>query len=410
MKNRKKLIGLITFYLLIIFTVTTTFAWFFINKEIEVEYGSEIICEAGTSLELSLYEGIDEETSEELWTDYSGYVKYDGIAAKIQDITGNGKNLYRPTGIETNPDTGELYPGGLTVASKTDTTGYGDYIELEVKMRSTSNMNVYLSGDSIVEPIHEFDTDKNIFGNFSKDFIVGAIRVAVLEKAEDGSEELKMLWAPMPKIELIKNPDHTYRLEQDGDIETYYYYKFDEASGKPIKHEVTSEEYASKLFVIGSTNTTESMVNNSPVLTTLSPSIDEVVEKRMVIRVWFEGTDREADQALGGGQVSMNLKFVGMLEKDAQSEDVTQMMDSISFTEEENNITKIENITEDVYYSIDGYTWLKCSESGVNNLISAINNRTKDLKVYLKYLESATCYEYMVTHTFTYTEGGENNE
>ena len=410
MKNKKKLIGLITFYLIIIFTVTTTFAWFFINKEIEVDYGSEIVCEAGTSLEISMLEGINQETSEEQWSDYSGYVKYDGVIPKIEDITGNGKELYRPTAIETNPETGELYPVGLTAANKIDSQGYGDFIELELKLRTTSTMNVYLSGESLVNPITTSDTDRNVFGKFSKDYIAGAIRVAILEKDDDGNEELKMIWAPNPKIELIKNSNNTYDLDPDGDIETYYYYKFDSVSGKVIKYQVGSEEYASKLFVLGSTNTTESMVNNSPVLAELTPSLDEIVEKRMVVRIWFEGTDREADQALGGGQVKMNLKFIGMLEKENHSEDVITMMDSISFTNEDGIVTEITNVTDDVYYSIDGYTWLQCNESGVSSLIEKINVRTSELKVYLKYLESPTCYEYTLTHIFKYEAGGAANE
>ena len=411
MKKNLKLFNLILVLFIFLLALSSTFAWFFINKQIEVDYGSEIVCEAGTSLEVSLLEGIDADNNLELWSDYSSYVKYNGNEAKIEDITGDGKNLYRPTGIETDPDTKELYPGGLSTANKIDDSGFGDYIELELKFRSISEMNVYLSGESIVEPIDSSDTNRNIFGKFSKDFIAGAIRVAILEKNDDGSEELKMIWAPNPNIELIKNKNNTYDLKyEDGAIEDYYYYKYDQELAEVVKYKVSSEDYANKLFVIGSTNATDSMVNNSPLLLKISPSIDQMIEKRIIIRVWFEGTDREADQALSGGQVKVNLKFVGMLEKEEHDSSVQELINSISFVSEDGAIVNIENITEDILYSIDGYTWLKSNENNITTLINNINNRTEEMKVYFKYQENERYYEYMTSHTFEYVLGGETNE
>ena len=410
MKKNFKFFNLILVVFILLLAISSTFAWFFINKQIEVEYGSEIVCEAGTSLEVSLLEGFDVDNNLELWSEYSSYVKYIGKEAKIEDITGDGMNLYRPTGIETDPDTKELYPGGLSTANKIDDSGFGDYIELELKFRSTSEMNVYLSGESIVEPIDSSDTNRNIFGKFSKDFIAGAIRVAILEKNDDGSEELKMIWAPNPNIELIKE-DNIYELEdEEGTIETYYYYKYDENENKILKYKVSSEDYANKLFVIGSTNTTEAMVNNSPILTSINSSVDQIVEKRIIIRVWFEGTDREADQALSGGQVKVNLKFVGMLGKEEHDSSVQELINSISFVSEDGAIVNIENITEDILYSIDGYTWLKSNENNITTLINNINNRTEEMKVYFKYQENERYYEYMTSHTFEYVSGGETNE
>lgn len=400
---------LICGYILVLLIVSTSFAWFFINKELEVDYDTEIVCEAGTSLEISMYNGINNTTLEEEWTPYSGYVKYSGKSAKIEDISGNGKELYRPTAIETNPDTGELYPTGLTTAVEVDSNGYGDFIELNLKFRTTSNMNVYLSGESFVNPITTSDTDRNIFGKFSKDYIAGAIRVAILEVDDNGNEELKMIWAPNPYIQLTRKKDGTYDLINNGAIETYYYYKRNDLSGEIELHTVDSDAFANKLFVLGTTNTTESMVNKSPVLTTLTPSLDEVIEKKMVVRVWYEGTDREADQALSGGQVRMNLKFIGMLEKESQTEDITQLMDNIEFTYNNNLVESISNVNDKMKYSIDGYSWNSCTSNNIKNIISQINNRKDKLTVYFKYPETEVSYEYMVKHIFEYENRGDDN-
>ena len=399
MKNKKRLIFTTSLYLLIVLTVTTTFAWFFINREIEIDYTSEIICQAGTSLEISMLNGIDEETQEEDWSQYSSYIKYTGVNAKIEDISGDGKNLYRPTAITNDPETGELIPEGLAPAVKTDEDGYGEFLEVEVKLRTTSTMNVYLSGASEILPINTSDTDKNVFGDFPKDYIAGAIRVAILEKDENGNEELKMIWAPNPYIHL-KKEGNSYSCKDGGEIETYYYYKIDSNTGKMVKYQVTSDEYASKLFVLGNTETTELMTGKSPVITNLSPSLDSIYEQRIVIRVWFEGTDREANQALSGGKVRMNLKFIGMQEKLDASDTNVALVESVSFTEVDGKVTEVVNMTSDMYYSFDGYTWEQYDESKQDSIISNINGRTENLIMYIKYPENEVSYEYMIRHEF----------
>ena len=65
---------------------------------------------------------------------------------------------------------------------------------------------------------------------------------------------------------------------------------------------------------------------------------------------------------------------------------------------------------EDLYYSVNGYTWIQCTEENVITLIDIINNRTEDLKVYIKYLENYYYYDYMTSYTFEYVSGGETNE
>lgn len=412
-KKKKSFIILATMYLLLLAILTTSFAWFFINKDITVEYGSEITCEAGSSLQISMLEGVDEETEEEIWSEYSGYVKFDGPSAKIEDISGDGKNLYRPTSLVTNPDTNELYPEGLTGADKINDEGFGDYIEMEIKLRTTSTMNVYFGAGSTATPLNTSDTDRNVYGNFSKHYIAGAIRVAVLEKDADGSEELKMIWAPNPSVQLSYNKTTAkYSLITNGAYEKYYYYKMNEETGEVEKYAVTQDDYASKLFVPGSTRTTESMVNNSPILTTMSPELNELVEQRLVIRVWYEGTDREADQALSGGQVNLNLKFIGMQEKAVATEENIELIDSIEAVKSGSSYI-FENITEDVYYSVNGYSWSKYSDDILYSINTNINNmlaeQQKDIKIYFKTIETTTNYEYIKAITIPYA-GGTTNE
>lgn len=406
MQKRKMVYAYALTTLLLFLVASATFAWFFINKEVEVDYKSEIICEAGTSLEISMLESRNEASGEELWSQYSGYVKYEATSAKIEDISGNGKELYSPTSIITNPNTGKLEPEGMVEAVKTDKDGYGQYLEVEIKLRSTSAMNVYLSGNSSVIPTNTSDTDRNAFGDFSRHYISGAVRVAILEVDEKGNEELKMIWAPNPNIELqYDKKTGKYKLEKNGVIEEYSYYKKNPTTDKIEKYYVTADEYVEKSFVLGTTSTTESMVNNSPILTTLSPSLgDDLIEQKLIIRVWFEGTDREADQALGGGQVIMNLKFIGMSEKLAPTDEMMQKVDNISIEKQDDGSYIYRNLTEDIMFSVNGYEWIQYSSTNLTVIKNYIKDLKSDGKVYFKVPETETHYEYINHIVITYEE------
>ena len=411
MKKKKLTLYLLTsVIILILIGTTTTFAWFFINKQVEVDYGSEITCQAGTSLEVSMLEGIDPETNEETWSPYGGYVKYSTVSAKIEDISGNGKELYVPTSLVTDPDTGELMPEGLKDAEKTDADGYGQFLEMHVKLRSQSAMNVYLSGDSVVTPLTTSDTDRNAYGNFSKHYIVGAIRIAILSVDENDNETLKMIWAPRPTVELSYNKNTgKYSLVTDGAIEDYSYYMKNSQTGLIEKYYVTPDEFAEKSFVLGSTNTNESYANNSPVLTEIAPELGvNLDEEKLIIRVWFEGTDREANQALGGGQVKVNLKFIGMNKKLDPTDEIKERVKKITAVST-NKYYTFDNVDEDILYSLNGYTWKPYTETEDTEINKYLLQQQKDTKIYFKVTETELYYEYYSFILLKY-EGEVQNE
>ena len=168
----------------------------------------------------------------------------------------------------------------------------------------------------------------------------------------------------------------------------------------------SKEEFQNKVFVLGSTETNETMANKSGIITTLQSSLDEIVEKQLVVRIWYEGTDREADQALGGGHVNVKLKFNGLQEKENLPNDIVELMKSIKFTTSGISVTGVEEVTEEIQYSINNcYSWHYCTEDNVINLINSINGRKKPLNVYFRYPESTSNYDYIVSHHFDYNGG-----
>ena len=145
--NKKRIIFSSICVILLVALVGGTLAWFYMNEEVTISYGNSIFCEAGDSLEISLVES----GSTSRW---SSAIDYRSGEFTTVDITGDGKNLYRPAEIDENQE-----PLGFNEAvSSLSDSKYYDYIELEVAFRSLSKMNVYLSDESFISPVqkHQF--------------------------------------------------------------------------------------------------------------------------------------------------------------------------------------------------------------------------------------------------------------
>lgn len=370
--NKKRIILGSICVILLIALVGGTMAWFYINEEVTVSYGNSIFCEAGDSLEIALVEG-------GAATRWASTLDYSAGSFTTVDISGNGVNLYRPIEIDENQQ-----PIGFTtaVSSLDNSTNY-DYIEMELAFRSVSKMNVYLSEESFISPVNTEDSGANIYGNFSRDYIAGAMRVAVVDDSG-----LKMLWAPNSKYQLIQNANGTYSFKsgENGDStpESAYYYYGEDANGELVKQEVSQDDYASKRFVVDSTNANKGNTGNSPVLVSLNPeSQGAYAQETVKIRIWFEGTDREAHQALAGGNVNVKLKFVGVA-KSVDDEKQTAI-NGITFNQ---NDSKFSGLSAGMVFSTDGRNWTEYLPTSANLPVLESGK-----SIYFKYPETDTHYE-----------------
>ncbi len=369
--NKKRILFSSVCVILLVALVGGAWAWFYINEEVTVSYGNSIFCEAGDSLEIALVENGEANR----WT---GSIDYSAGAFTTVDISGNGLNLYRPTAIDENQQ-----PLNFTtaVSSLDNERGY-DYIELEVAFRSVSKMNVYLSEESFIAPVNP-DDNTNIYGNFSKDYIAGAMRVAVIDDSG-----LKMLWAPNSKYQLVQNGDGTYGFKSGENGEStpetaYYFYDRDE-NGNLVQKEVSADAYASKQFVVDSTGATNGYTGNSAALVSLVPESEGAYAQETVrIRIWFEGTDREAHQALAGGNVNVKLKFVGVSKETDEGKQTS--VNNITF--DQNNST-FGGLKEGMVFSTDGRNWTEYTPASPNLPILETGS-----SIYIKYPETDTHYE-----------------
>ena len=371
--NKKRIIFSSISVILLMALIGGTLAWFYINDEVSVNYGNSIFCEAGDSLEIALVEnGVP--------TRWSSSVDYSRDDFTTVDISGDGYHLYRPAEIDENQQ-----PNGFVeaVSSLDDRISY-DYIEMEVAFRSVSKMNVFLSDESYIEPVDPDNTATNIHGKFSRDYIAGAMRVAII----DGSD-VKMLWAPNSKYQLIQNENGSYAFKsgENGDSipESSYSYFAEDENGDLYEKVVSADDYASKKFVVDSTAATKNNSGNSAALVSLNPQTEGSYDQKTVkIRIWFEGTDREAHQALAGGNVNVKLKFIGIYKEQAE-ESKQDAINSISFNQDASTFS---GLAEGMVFSTDGRSWTAYNPKAPN-----LPTLTSGSSIYIKYPETDSHYE-----------------
>lgn len=341
--------------ILLLALVGGTFAWFYVNEEVTVSYGNSVFCEAGDSLEIALVEN----GRPGRWSNSIDYSDVNDFT--IVDISGDGYNLYRPESVDDNQQ--PVWPKTLVESDSKD------FVEMEVAFRSISKLNVYLSAESFIDPVDVTKTG-NIYGEFSKDYIAGAMRVAVIE-----GDEVKMIWAPNPQYELIQYSDGRYSLEPNSQKKEPYRYYAVNTEGKLEEKDVPADWFASKKFVVDGTGANKDWTGGSPVLLSLDPATYDPQEGKSVkIRIWFEGTDREAHQALAGGNVKVQLKFVGVAkDENTAAQSVIDDLDSANFTV----------LPDGMVCSVDGLVW--------QNALP--DNLESGSTIFVKYPETEEYYE-----------------
>lgn len=268
------------------------------------------------------------------------------------EVSSNGISFYKAVGVDDNGNPSKLIKA---IPNK-------DYLDFDLWFKNDSNISIYLDKNSSVYPeccsnisdavlninkTRDDITRVSSYGDFSRDLIAGAVRVAFINynyNKENNTYELEdkpvYIWVPNRNYEIsYKNGYYDFNIDSTN-YETYNYMNvinstsFKETKLTNVKDEINASYISKsssgdqKLFEIKSNG--------------------EEVKSGLKVRIWIEGTDREAVEALKGGKFKFTLSFVG-------------------FTKEENNnipsITVSENILlgldETMEYSIDnGINWI----------------------------------------------------
>ena len=269
---------------LLLIGVTT--AWFIFAKKADVE---SLDVEVTKATNVTVSSG--GEWSQKLEITHEG-----DAAVRVTEYSGNGKQLFGP--VINNKQVIGFYNVDETAAND-------GYIDFTMQFKADGPVDIYLDDGCALLP-ESLDANLNDNG-VSKNYIVGAVRLAMWS-VDDDAEPL--IWVPNASFEY--NPT-TKKITQTGSVESEYQYATDTTVAN-IRTVITggaeNGTADNGMFLWGDIGKL-SLSDMAPVIS-LNPVGNEEAIKTLNVRVWVEGTDREAVQDFIGGRFKIKLNFTAV--------------------------------------------------------------------------------------------------
>lgn len=307
--------NLIVMLVAVIVALTGVLAWF-INKSTAEANGISVECQAPDGLYIAVV--APGKTPKD--SDYSSSVTLKDQAFLknliLSEVTSDGIDFYKPPLKQVDgvaqPDDDEK-----TVWSKAAVNE--NYLSFDLYVRSEHSNDVYLTANSrfsTATPDDELTGEnagnKSTYGNFSRDFVVGATRLSIVENVEN-EDTRQLLWIPRPDIYFQTTEGQS--IISTGVPSTLY-------DGVTYKHSyfavnydnyetgVKSQKIMADDDVVKSTQNAEGIytLGDKYKITTIT-SKDEsgFYTKKVTVNIWVEGEDTEARLALVNGKFKVNL-------------------------------------------------------------------------------------------------------
>lgn len=272
-------------------TISVTFSWFVFTKDTDINSIISSVTKAG-SVSIS--------QDGEIWGSKLE-LNIDSGNLTITEYSGNGDYLYLPI-IEGREVIGYFLPNDTTVMSSPG------YLEAKVIIKTDIPIHLYLSQESTISPV---DLDNPL------DYIAGALRVSIIAEGQD-----PFIWAP----------NATYQLNDDGSVNPngqaeskYSYVKNNNINNNNVIENTeenlviidNSEQNAfgvsdDKRFVWGNLLDIDNYEYEVLPIFSTDKELTGVLQKEITIRIWVEGTDREAVSSLLGGKFNIKLSFLAV--------------------------------------------------------------------------------------------------
>ena len=303
--------NLIVMAVLIIIALTGVISWF-TNKTEATADGINVTCETPKGLKIAVVQhgapapDVNDETQ---WSEGEITLTKDAYPflkeQSIIEITSDGTNFYKPKLTQEN---GKAKPD---TSSEWDVADKDSYLSIDVYMKTGENHAVYLNSGTEISPnsttlTGENPGNKSDDGNFSKDCIVGAVRLSTVNSKDS---TIKNLWIPAPQIHYDGDKKEVTLGNTSGDTFKHKYWKVtknsDGKTGKP--QGTTPVEYEG---VITNTNNDFKLGKNYKFanLTKKQPT-DEYATGMTTVNIWVDGEDDEARFAMVGGKFKATIKL-----------------------------------------------------------------------------------------------------
>ena len=303
--------NLIVMAVLIIIALSGVISWF-TNKTEATADGINVTCETPKGLKIAVVRHGEEAPDVNDDTQWSeGEItltddKYTFLKEQsIIEITSDGTDFYKPKLTQEN---GKAKPD---TSSEWDVADKDSYLSIDVYMKTGEDHVVNLNSGTEISPISttltgEQSGNKSDDGDFSKDCIVGAVRLSTVNSTDS---TIKNLWIPAPQIHYDSEEKKVTLGNISGDTFEHKYWKVAKNSdGKtgmpqgtaPVKYE----------GVITNTNDNFKLGKNCKFaeLTKKQPS-DKYATGMTTVNIWVDGEDDEARFAMVGGNFKATIKL-----------------------------------------------------------------------------------------------------
>lgn len=303
--------NLIVMAVLIAIALTGVISWF-TNKTEATADGINVICEAPDGLEVAIvphgskkelkYQAgkIDLTKCESLLDLFSNL--------SFEELTSDGLHFYKPklnqSGSTVTVDTTDKWLDAEDYAYIKHSEGTSiPYLSLDIYMRSKNAHTIVLGSDTYIKPnsdkLNGADSgNKSELGDFSKDCIVGAVRMSTVV----GNEP--KLWIPAPNIlyDYDKGTVSTKITDKNSESFKHKYWKVTDL--QPSSDEQVAED------VIVNNNCDYKIGKNDALNIALSQDNDDKLFKaNFTLNIWVDGEDTEARQAMVGGKFTASIKL-----------------------------------------------------------------------------------------------------
>lgn len=303
--------NLIVMAVLIIIALTGVISWF-TNKTEATADGINVTCETPKGLKIAVVRHGEEAPDVNDDTQWSeGEItltddKYPFLKEQsIIEITSDGTDFYKPKLTQEN---GKAKPD---TSSEWDVADKDSYLSIDVYMKTGEDHVVNLNSGTEISPISttltgEQSGNKSDDGDFSKDCIVGAVRLSTVNSTDS---TIKNLWIPAPQIHYDSDKKEVTLDNTSGDTFKHKYWKVaknpDGKTGMP--QGTTPVEYEG---VITNTNDNFKLGKNCKFaeLTKKQPS-DKYATGMTTVNIWVDGEDDEARFAMVGGNFKATIKL-----------------------------------------------------------------------------------------------------
>ena len=365
-------LSLILYVVILSLAVVGTLAWFIYDRSVELNPQEDAEISAGKNIEICINDGSNK---------WGNSIKLQSVE-KMPDISMNPDGeFWFPTLLDEYDQLKTGDAGKGLYSNVTDEDGY--FIKIPLKVKSNKALNVYLDSESFVKgsSIALDTTDKQ---TASKDAIAGAARVAVFERKSGGGKELKTIWEPNEKYQLVMGANGAANVIFDGTKMDMTYLNVE---GDTVPEDEQTKAWKtehSDLLSVG-----ENALVSRNVLADGTEHIDvkeakvllkfeAAGEKEIDIYIWIEGTDRESKTVLSEGSISYEIKLVGVEEKRNPTIDINEVV----FNKDEGIFyLDGQDICDKILWSKDGKAW---------SIYSSTMNPNIDEVKYIRIKETAT--------------------